>query len=175
MLKRIQFLFVLFFLFSVYTVFSDDNNTDESIPETGGKKREDIWFCLNGDASMYSYVSFSYGGGFAFGYGSGSSIGLKATYFINEEGIDTLEACLLLRFYLLSKDAYSGPFFQFLGGVSLFNRSGDFAIPSNVGIFSAGLGFGWRFIIADRFFIEPMLRGGYPYLVGVSISAGIRF
>ena len=167
MFKKSCFFLVIFFFISVYTVFSDE--------EAPAKTAQDFWISLGGDVSMYSYKGMSYGGSIAFGYGSGSSIGLKISYFFNGEGIDTLETCFLLRFYILGKNAYSGPYFQFLGGVSLFNRSGDFAIPSNVGIFSAGLGFGWRFLFADRFFIEPFIRGGYPYVFGGTISAGVRF
>jgi len=165
--KKFYFILVIFLLVPVYSVYSDD--------EAPAKTAQDFWISLGGDASMYSYTGMSYGGSLSFGYGSGSSIGLKLSYFFNEESIDTFEICLLLRFYILGKNAYSGPFFQFLGGASLFNRSGDFAIPSNVGIFSAGLGFGWRFLFADRFFIEPFIRGGFPYAFGGTVSVGVRF
>jgi len=165
--KKILLILVIFLLVPVCSLYSDD--------EAAAKTAHDFWISLGGDASMYSYTGMSYGGSLSFGYGSGSSIGLKLSYFFNEESIDTLEACLLLRFYILGKNAYSGPFFQFLGGASLFNRSGDFAIPSNVGIFSAGLGFGWRFLFADRFFIESFIRGGYPYVFGGTVSIGVRF
>ena len=170
------FLVIIFLFASFYTAFSDDDeNADKVIQETSGKKRQDIWLSLGADVSMYSTEGFSYGGSFAFGFGSGSSIGVKASYFFNEEGIDTLETCFLLRFYMLGRNSYSGPFLQFMGGVSLFNRSGNFAIPSNSGALSAGFCFGWRFLFADRWFLEPAVRGGYPYLFGGAISAGIRF
>jgi len=138
-------------------------------------KHNDFWLCLGADTAMYSYLGLAYGGSFAFGYGSGSSFGLKTSIYFNEEGIDTLELCFIIRFYLFGADAYSGPFLQFLGGPSLYNRTGNFSIPSSSGMISAGLSFGWRFIFSDRFFVEPAIRGGYPYLFGATVSAGIRF
>jgi len=162
-------------LFAPAAIFAQVKEDDEEKISSVARSENDFWISLGGEASMYSYMGLAYGGSFAFGYGSGSSIGLKAAYFFNEEGIDTLEICLLLRFYLLGKNAYTGPFLQFLGGPSLYNRSGDFAIPSNIGVISAGLGFGWRFLFANRWFAEPMVRGGYPYIVGATVSAGVRF
>jgi len=144
-------------------------------PAAAFSQESDFWICVGGDISMYSYMGLAYGGSFAIGYGSGSSFGLKVAYFFNQEGIDTLEICLLLRFYLQGKNAYSGPFLQFLGGPSLYNRTGSFAIPSNVGMISAGLGFGWRFLFANRWFVEPVIRAGYPYIFGATVSAGVRF
>jgi len=143
--------------------------------ESSGRKGADFWIGIGGEVSMYSYLGLAYGGSFALGYGSGSSIGLKATWFFNEEGIDTLELNLLLRLYFFGRDAYSGPFIQLLGGPSLYNRSGNFSVPSTSGMFSAGLGFGWRFVFFDRLYVEPAVRGGYPYVLGAGISAGIRF
>ena len=144
-------------------------------PSAAFAQEGDLWISLGGEISMYSSSGLAYGGSFTFGYGSGSSIGLKAAYFFSEEGIETLEICLLLRFYLLGKNAYTGPFLQFLGGPSFYNRLGTFVIPSNVGAISAGLGFGWRFLFANRWFVEPMVRGGYPYIVGATVSVGVRF
>jgi len=176
----IVFTFVLLFAFLIFApcaAFTQEEETGDN-EETGRtvlRSEKDFWISLGGEASMYSSSGIAYGGSFAFGYGSGSSIGLRAAYFFNEDGIDTFEICLLLRFYLLGKNAYTGPFLQFLGGPSLYNRSGSFAIPSDIGMVSAGLSFGWRFLFANRWFVEPAIRAGYPYIVGASVSAGVRF
>ena len=128
---------------------------------------------------MYSQTGYAFGGNFSLGYGSGSSIGLIASLYFSEEGINTLELNLLLRFYLLKaahdRLAYGGPFLQLMAGPSFFNRSGDFSFPSSSGMFNAGLCLGWRFVFADRFFVEPAIRGGYPYMLGAALSAGLRF
>jgi hypothetical protein len=48
-------------------------------------------------------------------------------------------------------------------------------MPSEVGTISIGLGVGWRFLLGNLFFIEPAIRGGFPYIVGAGLSAGVRF
>jgi len=139
------------------------------------EKKNDFWISAGADIAMYSYLGAAFGGSISIGYGTGTTIGFKAALFFNEEKIDTLELCFLLRFYLMGSSAYSGPFLQILGGPALFNRTGNFAIPSSAGMISAGGAFGWRFLINDMWFIEPQIRGGYPYLFGAGISGGIRF
>jgi len=144
--------------------------------ETEAENRRTIgnfWLGFGGDTALYSQHGYAYGGSFTFGYGAGSAIGVKASCYFNEEGIDTVELNFLLRFYFL-RMAYKGPFFQLMGGPALFNRTGDFTIPSNSGMLSAGLCLGWRFVLAERFYIEPAVRGGYPYLLGATVSAGVR-
>ena len=136
--------------------------------------REDIWVCIGADTSFYSTVALAYGGSLAFGYGSGSSLGIKITLLFNDEKVDTLELCFILRLYLSGINEYSGPFLQLLGGPTFFNRDG-FKLPSDYGILSVGLSFGWRFIFNDRWFAEPAIRGGFPYIFGASISSGVRF
>jgi len=140
-------------------------------------EESDFWLCPSGEAALYSISGASYGGGFAFGYGKGSSIGMKVIKFFNSEGTSVLELNFLLRFYFYGKRAYSGPFLQFLGGPALFfdNNESGFYIPSKIGVFSIGMSYGWRFLIKDKWFIEPYIRGGYPYLAGAGLSAGIRF
>jgi hypothetical protein len=70
----------------------------------------------------------------------------------------------------------SGLFIQFNGGPVIFAQNDDsIAVPSGMGTFSAGLSLGWRFLLGRTFFIEPVIRGGYPYIVGAGLSAGVRF
>ena len=136
------------------------------------KPRKNFWFGAGGEAAMYSQEGYAFGGSFTLGYGEGSAIGLKAAWLFNEEGIDTVELNFLLKFSFL-KDGYKGPFIQLMGGPALFNRAGDFSIPSNSGILSAGLGLGWRFVLFNHWFVEPSVRGGYPYIFGASVSTGL--
>jgi len=175
--RLIIFIFVISISFSLFA--QDEEPEEETLTEADAentaRENSDFWISLGGDISMYSYMGFAYGGSFSLGFGTGSSLGLKVTWYFNEEGIDTLELNFIIRFYLLGSNAYSGPFLQFMGGPALHNRSGHFTFPSNTGIVSAGLSFGWRFLFADRWFIEPTIRGGYPYLAGATVAAGIRF
>jgi hypothetical protein len=135
----------------------------------------DFWISLNGDGAMYGSEGFAFGGGIALGYGSGSSIGLKAMWYFSSDNINTLEINFIVRFYLIGPQAYSGPFVQFMGGPTFFGFLEGAYIPSEIGTISAGFSFGWRFLFIDRWFVEPSVRAGYPYIFAAGIAAGVRF
>jgi hypothetical protein len=93
----------------------------------------------------------------------------------------TVELNFLLRFYLFgmartASPRNSGLFLQLNGGPVIFARNADdIAMPSKTGTLSGGLSLGWRFLLGRFFFIEPSVRGGYPFLAGAGLSAGVRF
>jgi hypothetical protein len=187
-LLKIIFLLVLICTVGIVSVFAQ-----EEISE-----REDMWVCPVAEASFYSLEHPAFGGGAALGYGNGVSFGLKVVYSSDLNGVSTIELNLLVRLYLFglfrSKAANpedenaipmpnsphiagtSGLFIQFNGGPVIFAQNEDsIAVPSQLGAFSAGLCLGWRFLLGRTFFIEPVIRGGYPYIVGAGLSAGVRF
>ena len=194
---RVLFLFfALFILIPSVTIFSQDDvdfeheALDDDFEQLESEEeeievkrpREDFWFSVGGDTALYGLYGFTYGGSFSIGYGTGSSVGLRVTYFYDKDNASILELNFLLRFYLLrpniskpSRTGYQGPFIQLIGGPVIFNGIGNFSIPSTAGLISAGINFGWRFVFADRFFIEPSIRGGYPYLFGATAALGFRF
>jgi len=134
-----------------------------------------FWISPAAEMSMYDASNAAFGGGLALGCGSGVSVGLKASFFASAGGISTIELNFLLRYFFLGADAVSGPFLQLTAGPAFFFRQDDsIAIPSELGMVSAGLAFGWRFLF-NRLFIEPAIRGGFPYLFGAGLSAGVRF
>jgi len=137
-------------------------------------KDGDFWICPGFEAALYGRSGLAYGGSLALAYGKGASIGLKAAYFFSPDNT-TLELNFLLRFYLRGAVSYSGPFLQFAGGTVLFADEANVGFPATIGSISAGLAFGWRFLIKDRWFVEPSIRGGYPFLGGGGIAAGVRF
>ena len=178
--RPLPFLFVVCMLIPVFGIFAQDeeNETCDFLWElhdepADERKSGDFWFGIGGETAMYSQLGYAFGGSFTIGYGAGSSIGLKAAWFFSEEGIDTVELNFLLRFYFL-KAANHGPFAQIMGGPALFNRTNNFAVPANSGMVSAGVSLGWRFILFNNWFIEPSIRGGYPYIFGASVATGIR-
>ena len=140
-------------------------------------ERGDFWICPAAETSLYSISSVSYGGGIALGYGRGASIGFKAAYFYDHEGqVDTMELGILLRFYFFGISSCSGPFIQFSGGPAFFfAREDDVQLPSELGMISAGISAGWRFLLGKTLFVEPSVRGGYPYIFGAGLSTGVRF
>jgi len=136
-----------------------------------------FWISSGIETAMYSRTSLCYGGSFTFAYGKGVSVGFKAAYFLNfENRIDVLELGFLLRFYLRGSFASSGPFIQFSGGQALFIRPKDcLTIPAQWGAMYGGADAGWRFILGNTFFIEPFIRGGYPYIAGGGLLVGLVF
>ena len=135
----------------------------------------DLWICPGAEAALYSFTGAAYGGSLALGYGKGASVGLKAAYFFDSKGqVDTLELGVLLRFYFLGPN--SGLFIQFSGGPAFFfHREDSPELPAEFGMVCAGLSLGWRFLLGKVFFIEPSVRGGYPFIAGAGLSAGVHF
>jgi len=165
--------FAVNLLFLNLSLFAQESERFLTPPPEKGE----LWFCPGAETAFYSEYTFSYGAGFAIAYGKKASIGLKAAFLFDEANIlDVLEIHLLFRLYLLKGSANSGPFFQFTGGPAIFfPREREIELPAEFGMFSAGVSFGWRFLFGNTFFIEPQIRGGFPFIAGGSVSAGVRF
>jgi len=139
--------------------------------------REDFWVCPLAEASLYSLKSVAFGGGAALGYGDGASLGLKVIYCgdINNN-LRTLEINFLARLYLPRLTGHSGLFLQLAFGPVLFTPGNEsITAPPVLGVFSVGASLGWRFIFGRHFFLEPAIRGGYPFIAGLGLGAGVRF
>ena len=141
------------------------------------KEPEDLWIGLNAETALYSPVSISFGGGITIAYGSGTSIGVSASWLIDTEGqLNILIFNMLFRLYFYGKSANSGPFIQIEGGpVLYFGSKESIAFPARIGMINAGAALGWRFLLGKYVFIEPSIRGGYPFIAGISLSAGVHF
>jgi hypothetical protein len=136
--------------------------------------REEFFFGPAAETALFSVRSAAFGGGFiaAYGYNIGA-IGLKAAFFADIEMLTTVEIGVFLRFYIPPRDS-AGFFIQFNGGAGVFSRGGGPSLPARAGGVSAGLSAGWRFLPGKRWFVEPYLRAGYPYIAGAGVSAGFR-
>jgi hypothetical protein len=143
--------------------------------------REDLWVCPVLESGWYGVSRMAVGGGAALGYGDGLAFGLKAVYWNDLKELRALELNFLARFYCFSMTGaeifgHSGLFIQFNGGPVIFARGENtIAVPSETVTISAGLSLGWRFLPGRYLFIEPCIRGGYPYITGAGLSAGARF
>jgi hypothetical protein len=180
-MSRKLFLLIIFIVFFPVLIYAQEELLPDVVTETEESAiiplsdKPDFWIGVGGDTAFYSASGLSSGGSFMLGYGTGAAIGLKASYFANGKNFNILEMDLLLRFYLFGKDAYSGSFIQLMGGAALINYHDGFDIPSGTGILNAGFCLGWRFLFANRVFLEPIVRLGYPYFMGLGLSAGVRF
>ena len=139
-----------------------------------GQEKEDFFIAPLAEALLYSPNSFEAGGGLALGYGTGAAIGIRLLYAFDSDKHGILEILFFLRYYLGGSNARTGPFLQLNGGPVLFTYDGIGTIRERVGTISAGLSFGWRFPFGEKWFIEPAVRAGYPYIAGAGVSAGLR-
>jgi hypothetical protein len=150
--------------------------------QEGDAKSDSLWISPGVEAAGYGISGSAAGGGLAVAYGGRVSVGIKAAYFVdlarvsNLEGkADCLEFSVLLRFFFVN--AQSGPFVQLAGGPAFSFRldSETSPNPESTSDISAGISLGWRFLLGKTVFVEPSVRGGYPFIAGAGICAGLRF
>jgi hypothetical protein len=133
-------------------------------------EREDLWVCPVVETNLYSLSGpAAFGGGLAVGYGDVGPCGLRLLYAADYNNFATLEIVAFARLFLF--ESGSGFFIQVEIGPALFFDNGQ----SVWGQPSIGVMTGWRFPLGKRWFIEPALRIGYPYIAGAGLSAGFRF
>jgi hypothetical protein len=149
-------------------------NQEEDMVLKPPAKHRDLFFGLFAEGLGYSRYSAAFGGGIAFG-GSfdGMGVGLTLLYAQDAENFIFMEALAHYRLYFSRMKNNTGPFLQAEGGIVLFAYE-KFEITEYWSP-AAGLSAGWRFPLGTRWYIEPSIRGGYPYIFGASLSAGMRF
>ena len=126
----------------------------------------------------YTRYTAAFGGGIAFG-GSFNSIGLGISllYAQDAEKFISLEALAHIRWYFLRMKYNIDLFGQFEVGIVSFWYE-ELEIAGQFGPFPLAMGLvvGLRIPCkTTRLFIEPVIRGGIPYLWGASFSVGWRF
>jgi len=174
MFRKFLLLASLLIFLTNFAYAQEENLSEEENTKKTLNVRPDFWMGFGFNTAFYDPSGLSIGGNLAVGYGSGASLGVLASYFFNTSYSSVLELDLLLRFYLSGKNAFFGPFLQVVGGASLISYNLGINIPSNTGVFNAGLGFGWRLIAVNKFYWEPSVRVGYPYYCCFTLSIGIR-
>jgi len=107
------------------------------------------------------------GGNMALGYDMNKhfALGVNAVYSNDLEEEITLESKLMLRYYL----PVGGPFMQAEAGGALNKSDKNSIVPQG------GMAAGWRFSVDKEWFVEPAVRGGYPYVWGTGITLGKKF
>jgi hypothetical protein len=140
--------------------------------------REELFIAPLFEANLYSGSSTALGGGITAGWGDGTAMGIKTLYCADREGLRILELLVFLRCYLLQNSGRGwknrGPFVQAETGAAIFGRDG-LSVPAKLGSPSAGLLVGWRLPLGKRYYVEPSIRAGYPYVAGAGIAAGFRW
>ena len=145
---------------------------------TGGAGSGWFFIGMSAETALYSVDTAAFGGGLTAGYGFDiGAIGLGLWYLVDTGGLTTYAPHLFFRFYLPVQNAPrsgSGPFLQFTLGPSFHAWNPRIPPGSLTSAVSAGLSAGWRFLLGKRWYIEPVLRAGYPFITGAGSAAGYR-
>jgi len=144
------------------------------------KKQKDFFIGLFAEGIGYSRYGAAFGGGIVFG-GSYDNLGfgISLLYAKDEEKFVFVEALANLRLYISRVRNNTGFFLQPEGGFVVFAHE-DFGIGQFLALewgvsLVGGISAGWRYPLGAYFYVEPVIRGGYPYIFGASLTAGIRF
>ena len=143
-------------------------------PEIASTKYKDFFVGVFGDAIGYSPGTIAYGGGLSLGGSINNfAFGINLLYALDPEDFIFMEAVAFIRRYLFRFRPNTGIFVELQGGAVFFGQ--EKLEISNHNAVSAGLGAGCRFPLGKHWYIEPNIRGGYPYILGGSVSVGMRF
>jgi hypothetical protein len=113
----------------------------------------------------------AFGGGLALGWDiNGTTLGVRTACSVNGGPLRVMEALLTFRLYLPSLRGRGGFFAQLEAGPSFILEEGYLTAAV-----SAGLAAGRRFLLGRRWFVEPFVRAGYPFIAGAGVGAGLRW
>ncbi|MCL2805432.1 MAG: hypothetical protein FWD26_05780 [Treponema sp.] len=145
--------FILLFVFLTGSVYSLDS----------------VFFGLGGEVNANAREGIAAGGTLSIGVDINRyfSAGVKKTYSVDFKDITTIEDAVFFRFYPLPKLRV---FIQAELGTYVLYEEGN-TQPTLLGAFVAGV----RIPIGSYFYIEPQVRGGYPFIWGGGLIAGINF
>ena len=161
-------------LFKVYE-FSRTSKSEQLMGRAEIYYKTSISF--GAEMNKNSVDKIAFGGCLSFDYAVlrwfelGAKVSASYAFFEKENSVFTIEPLGDLRFYLVSPtgEPASGIFVASLIGASVVTVDSDVKYSLNAGI-ELGFKHGW-----DNFYIEPYLRGGYPYIFGVGFAFGVRF
>jgi len=125
---------------------------------------------VSAEANANTREGVAAGGGFTFGIDMNQHIafGVKTTFSHDFDTVSNLETAAFFRYYLPLP--VHGLFLQAEAGGSFFFEDSE-TFP----VFLGGLTAGWRFVFADKFYLEPSVCGGYPFKWGAGLTVGLRF
>lgn len=163
------------YLFSKTYHFSRSSKTEQLLGRAAIYYNSAIGFFAEINKNSLEFIAPALGVQFDYAFFKKISTGLKVTasYDFKEKDntVFTAEPIVAMRFYVISPtgEPVSGLFLEPQIGASLVFVNSELR-----GSFNIGSGIGFRMSL-DNFYVEPFLRGGYPYLFGAGIAAGLRF
>ncbi len=112
--------------------------------------------------------STAMGGNVVLGYDMNKNfaLGLNTVYSHDMNVVSTLESMVMVRYYL----PVTSSFLQAEAGGSLSTTEGKNSVAP-----LGGLTAGMRLEMENRWYLEPTLRGGYPFTWGAGVTLGKKF
>ena len=167
-----------YMLFKTYSI-SRSSKIEQLLGRAASYRKTAFGFVAEANKNCIEMVAPAGGISFDYSFARRFSVGLKAiiSYDIIESGKDddntviTVEPLASLRFYTVSPtgEPCTGLFLEAQAGAAIFSVNDEIRkVPS------VGGGIGYR-IPCKSVYVEPYLRGGYPYMIGAGIHLGVRF
>ncbi len=161
-------------LFKKYEI-SRSSKTEQLLHHAATIYKSSLGFIFEGNKN--SILGIAPAAGFSFDYSifRRFSVGLKVLvsydFFEKNNSIYSVEPLGFMRWYAVSPtgEPSAGLFVEAQGGVELIFVNSDLKNSLDIG---GAVGFR---IVSGNFYVEPILRGGYPYIFGLGINAGFRF
>jgi len=127
------------------------------------------FFTIGGEVNGNTREGFAAGGIFSIGFDINRyfAMGIKKTYSYDFEEMTVMEDAVFFRYYPLETFRL---FIQAELGTVIFFDEGK-SSPSIMG----GLAVGWHIPLGNNFYVEPIVRAGYPFLWSTGVMVGFRF
>ena len=201
MKQNLIFLILVIFIITLGSAFAqeagqetDQETASETDKETETDQEAEATSVSVPDVNIRNWDTFPYslGAGVEFGLNTRDSfavgysatldrflwnphtvLGLRGTMYDDLKTVTASEAELTFRLYMLQK--WSGVFFAQLGFGAAFYREEERQINTYIMDFSFGYRYYFQKGFLRGFYIEPIVRVGYPFEWGVGIFAGHWF
>ena len=161
-------------LFKKYTI-SRSSKTEQLLHHVAKVYKSSAGLVLEANKNSLTHVSPGIGISFDYNLSRRFALGLKTLashdVFEKENTIFTVEGLGFFRWYAVSPsgEPSSGLFVEGQVGAELLLVNSSVSM-----VISGGGAVGFRFV-HGRFYVEPSLRLGYPYIFGAGAHIGLRF
>ena len=155
------FLLISVFLFSIFPVFSESRPYDSRNALGIG-----IEWNMNANSNHTGALALAYD----FNFGKSSAFGVNMAACTNFSGFTAIQPAVMYRWYIWGIESHTGIFMQ--------ADIGAYIMLLNVDVFTnflAGLRAGYRISLGSMFYLEPYIKAGYPFMIGIGVTAGLRF
>lgn len=167
-----------YMLFNTYNI-SRSSKTEQLLGRASSYHKTSFGLIAEANKNCIEMIAPSGGVSFDYSYARRFSLGIKTLISYDavesrkddKNSIITVEALGLMRFYVVSPtgEPSSGLFLEGHAGASIFSVNDKIRkIPC------LGGEIGFR-VPYKNVYVEPYLRGGYPYMIGAGLNFGLRF